>query len=232
MFKSGTSLLNIVQIASATVADVARTRLDRAQIVAAALALLDEGGLEAVTARALAARLGVQAGALYYHLPDMRALLDEVATELLRQMVTQPGAEVMDGWEGVLRRTATRVRTVLTSRRDGARVFAGSRITDDTLLTAMESPLAALTTAGFPLEEAVWALQTVLHLTVGFVIEEQHRRDDEPRDYRPEARRARIDAAAAPLTAAATGSFLADADRQFAFGVGVLVDGMRLRLPH
>lgn len=207
---------------------MARAGLDRAAIVRATLELLDEGGLDAVTARALAARLGVRAGALYYHLPDMRTLLDETATVLLREMLDDPIRP--EGWEELLRGMADRMRAVLRRHRDGARVFAGSRVTDAGLLPAMEVPLSVLTAAGLAVDEAFWAMQTVLHYTVGFVIEEQHRLDDEPAAYRPEVRLAHIDADAAPLTAAATGAMTSSADRQFAFGVDLLIGGVAARL--
>ena len=208
---------------------MARAGLDRATITRAALELLDEGGLAAITARALGDRLGVRASALYYHLPDMRALLDEVATALLREMVAEP--MVVDGWEEVLRATADRARLVLTRHRDGGRVFAGSRVPDPALLSAMEQPLGVLMAAGLSLERAVWCLQSVMHFTTGFVIEEQHRSDDEPDAYRVEARRSIVDAEAAPLTAEASEPLLAPGDRPFAFGVELLVTGVRALLP-
>lgn len=46
----------------------------RAQIVAAARSLLETGGPGALTMRAVAARLGIQAPSLYKHLPDKHAL--------------------------------------------------------------------------------------------------------------------------------------------------------------
>ena len=52
------------------------TRKD--QILAAALALADEAGLEAVTMRAVAARVGITPMALYRHVADKESLLDGV----------------------------------------------------------------------------------------------------------------------------------------------------------
>ena len=46
--------------------------LDKRQIVTEALALLDADGLDGVTLRKLAARLGVQQPTLYWHLPYRR----------------------------------------------------------------------------------------------------------------------------------------------------------------
>jgi AcrR family transcriptional regulator len=50
-------------------------------LVDAALALIDEQGLEAVTIRTLARRLGVSHAAPAHHFADRQALLDEVATQ-------------------------------------------------------------------------------------------------------------------------------------------------------
>ena len=50
-------------------------------LIAAALELIDEQGLEAVTIRTLARRLGVSHAAPAHHFADRQALLDEVATQ-------------------------------------------------------------------------------------------------------------------------------------------------------
>jgi AcrR family transcriptional regulator len=54
--------------------------------VTAALALVDAGGFEALTVRALATRLGVSAAALYGHLDSKDALVDLVIDHLLTQV--------------------------------------------------------------------------------------------------------------------------------------------------
>ncbi len=46
----------------------------RAEVVGAALAILEESGLEAVTMRAIADRLGIRAPSLYRQFPDKRAI--------------------------------------------------------------------------------------------------------------------------------------------------------------
>lgn len=205
-----------------------RIGLDRDVIARAAMTLLDEGGLGAITARAIAERLGVRPSALYYHLPDMRGVLDELATMILRELLAEPLTQTE--WEPLLRAVADRLRAGLKRHRDGARAFAGSRVTDDALLPGMEGPMRVLVGAGLPVDEAIWTLQSVLHYTVGFVIEEQHRLDDEPEYYTAAVRLARIDAETAPLTAQATMPMLAGADRQFAFGTDLLVEGVRRRI--
>jgi AcrR family transcriptional regulator len=59
-----------------------RAQLDRAQVVRAALALVDEVGLDGLTMRRLAERLGIQAASLYKHVKDKDELLVLLADEI------------------------------------------------------------------------------------------------------------------------------------------------------
>jgi AcrR family transcriptional regulator len=59
--------------------------IDRAQVLATALALADEGGLDALTMGAVAARLGVTPMALYRHVANKADLLDGVVELLLTE---------------------------------------------------------------------------------------------------------------------------------------------------
>ena len=76
--------------------------LDRQVIVNAALALLDEDGIDALTLRALAARLGVQAPALYWHVRNKQELLDEMGTEIERRVLQRLASLPMDDWRMAL----------------------------------------------------------------------------------------------------------------------------------
>lgn len=60
------------------------TRLSRDLIIDEALSLIDERGLKALTARLLAARLGVRPGSLYHYFADMTDLLAEVAWSVVK----------------------------------------------------------------------------------------------------------------------------------------------------
>src|SRR5512134_2667554 len=61
----------------------ARPSLDRTQIVAAALRIVDEEGAEALTLRRLAETLGVTAMSLYWHVRDKAELLELVGQVVL-----------------------------------------------------------------------------------------------------------------------------------------------------
>ncbi len=73
---------------------VARTRpgLTRDAILAAALRIIDESGLDACTMRAVAAELGVEAMSLYWHVPGKDALLDGVVELVLGEVDSGQGA--------------------------------------------------------------------------------------------------------------------------------------------
>ena len=57
-------------------------KLDKEGIVDAAFALLDEEGIEGLSLRKLAARLGVQAPAIYWYIPNKAGLLRRMSARL------------------------------------------------------------------------------------------------------------------------------------------------------
>lgn len=95
--------------------------LDRAAVVEAAIALADEQGLERVTLRRLAARLGVTAMALYRHVPGKDALLDGMAEALYGQ-IELPTAGA--AWREGLATIARSARTVLLAHPWAVPLFA------------------------------------------------------------------------------------------------------------
>ena len=67
-----------------------RSPLTRERVLRTAMDLADRDGLDALTMRALADELGVEAMSLYYHLPNKSAILDgvvEVAFEEIEREV-------------------------------------------------------------------------------------------------------------------------------------------------
>ncbi|WP_454228647.1 TetR/AcrR family transcriptional regulator [Propioniciclava flava] len=60
-----------------------RSRLDRAQVIAAAIAHADECGLEATSMRKVAERLHVTPMALYKHVENRSELIDEMLDHVL-----------------------------------------------------------------------------------------------------------------------------------------------------
>jgi TetR/AcrR family tetracycline transcriptional repressor len=145
--------------------------MDRDAIVNAALDLLDETGLDGLTVRRLAERLNVKNPALYWHFPSKRALLDEMAQMLqARQDLGPPRAG--ESWRQWLTRQGRERRQVLLSRRDAARLVAGTRA-GPALVEKFEAALTALVRAGFTPGQALHAVATITRYVNGFVLDEQ-----------------------------------------------------------
>lgn len=145
--------------------------MDRDAIVNAALDLLDETGLDGLTVRRLAERLNVKNPALYWHFPSKRALLDEMAQMLqARQDLGPPRAG--ESWRQWLTRQGRERRQVLLSRRDAARLVAGTRA-GPALIEKFEAALTALVRAGFTPGQALHAVASITRYVNGFVLDEQ-----------------------------------------------------------
>ena len=148
------------------------TKLDKGTVIAAALELLNEVGMDSLTTRELAERLRVQQPALYWHFPSKRALLDALAEAMLTERHTRSLPEENEDWRVFLKENALSFRKALLSYRDGARIHAGTRPTKPHYGTA-EAQIRFLCTAGFSPKRAVWALWAVSHYVVGSVLEQQ-----------------------------------------------------------
>lgn len=66
-----------------------RTALKGEHIVGEALALIDEEGLDALSMRTLASRLGVEAMSLYHHFPSKAAILTAVSRALSEEVAAR-----------------------------------------------------------------------------------------------------------------------------------------------
>lgn len=184
--------------------------IDRESILRTAFVLLDEAGLDGITMRALAARLSVQAPALYWHVRDKGALLAMMADDIYAR-----GRRDLDACtdaRGWLLQLGRGLAQVLVAQRDAARLLAvagPARQAEDERAGAMAAAMAgALRQFGFDLEMALEAQAAVLSLTVGWAL------------YRENA---------------AMADFLArmfDLDASYAKGLEVLVDGLVARAVH
>src|ERR1700674_2765300 len=93
--------------------------LSRARLVAEALGLVQEEGLEALSMRALADRLHVKAASLYWHVRDRRELLELLAESIL-DGVPVPRAT---GWRDAGLRTAATLQHTGAWQQDAARII-------------------------------------------------------------------------------------------------------------
>lgn len=148
------------------------TKLQPNTVIRAALDLLNEVGVDGLTTRKLAERLGVQQPALYWHFRNKRALLDALAEAMLAENHTHSVPRADDDWRSFLIGNARSFRQALLAYRDGARIHAGTRPGAPQMETA-DAQLRFLCEAGFSAGDAVNALMTISYFTVGAVLEEQ-----------------------------------------------------------
>jgi len=141
--------------------------LSRTQIVEAAYAVLREHGLAGLTMRRLAQDLGVQAGAIYYHVASKQDLLAAVAVRILADTertisTTDPAQAARD------------IRDTLLPVRDSADVISFVQAFKPDALIPFRQ-LHELFAEQFPAQQARWAAQTLIRYVLGFVAEEHNR---------------------------------------------------------
>jgi AcrR family transcriptional regulator len=144
-------------------------------VLAAAVALADTHGIEALTMRRLAADLHVEAMSLYYHLPAKEALLDGVAETVIAEIDAAAGRlDVNDGdrdWRARLRQQFLAARHVML-RHPWAPGLLGSRRTIPAgVYTYYDRIVGMLVGAGFSYHVAHRALHALGSLPLGFAQE-------------------------------------------------------------
>ncbi len=156
--------------------------IEREKILEAALAVLNEVGLDQFSTRKLADRLGVQQPALYWHFKSKSVLLDAINGEMLaryhKHRLPSPG----ERWDEFTFSNARSFRQALLSVRDGARINAGTHPSTREFGDA-ERQLQLYVDAGFSADEAFNIAISTTRYVVGFVLEEQGERESEDEDF-------------------------------------------------
>ncbi|MGZ3584195.1 MAG: TetR/AcrR family transcriptional regulator C-terminal domain-containing protein [Ktedonobacterales bacterium] len=207
--------------------------LEREAVVRVALALLNDEGLDGLTVRRLAERLGVQNPALYWHFKNKQDLLDAMA----RTMITDAFAGIRlpatnEEWADWLTDVAERFHRMLLGYRDGARVIAAADLTGGELLGVQEMALRVLTGAGFDLRTALVGVVAIFDYTLGAAFEEQAEPNHAPVDRSNvlRSRRPSLDRARLPLLAATADELSAgapeDSNAEFKGGLQLILAGM------
>ena len=145
-------------------------RYHRSDVVARAIEVLDEYGLESLTMRRLASELGVQPSALYHHVPNKQSLLAAVADEILQRGGRPRRAE---RWDRRAIEICAELRDAMLAYRDGAEVV----VTAHTFGLGAGEPATALRSAlgdgGLPGDLVDVGTRAILHLVFGHTVEEQ-----------------------------------------------------------
>ena len=134
--------------------------LTRAELLDAALGIVDSEGLAALTMRRLADAVGVEAMSLYHHVPNKAVLLDWTVERMRAEMrLPEP---LPEDWDGVLEAIFVEYRRILAAHPNMLPLSA--RRTD----SAGASSLLYLIDQGIPPAAAVELYQSLVAFTLGF----------------------------------------------------------------
>jgi TetR/AcrR family tetracycline transcriptional repressor len=146
-----------------------RQPLDQAQVVRAALTLLDEVGLDELTMRRLAEQLGVKAASLYRHVHNKDELLALLGDEISGEIPAPSGS---GSWQEQLTEIAWNVRRGLLAHRDAARVLANSPPVGPRRLQHIEAVLRVLRMTGLRDRDAARAAYHLNNFVTEFAADE------------------------------------------------------------
>jgi AcrR family transcriptional regulator len=208
-----------------------RPSLDRAKVLAAAVAVADDAGVSAVSMRKVAERLGVEAMSLYHHVPNKEAVLDGIVDAVVSE-ISAPPSDLP--WREALQHVATSARTAL-ARHSWALALIESRDVGPAGLRHRDAVLGTLLTSDFTPEDAVHTVSVVDSYVYGFVLQEQQLRlrtaDDVTRAA--DDMLTLPDGAAYPHLRAVAETYAAagaEPDDEFALGLDLVLDGVTRRL--
>jgi AcrR family transcriptional regulator len=153
------------QVAATAAASPRREHpLSTEEIVGAALELADADGLEAVTMRAVGARLGAAAMSLYRHVPNKDTLLELMADQVLSEL---PHPDPAGRWQDEMLRFWIAFHDLLLEHPAVAFVMLDVPVAGSELAVRGEAVLATLMRGGLDDASAAEALTSLTWYTVG-----------------------------------------------------------------
>jgi len=210
-----------------------RERVTRDRIILAALRIMDEEGLEAVTMRRVGRELGCEAMSLYNHVRDKEDILDGICQAVLAEFTVPESTS----WEEAIRAGAREYRHLLLAHPTVLTLMSERRkpFTNPDSLRAYEFALGVFRSAGLPPEEAAMAFHVFGGFILGFVTMELGLMvggsDDEAQIHAHQEMGRLAASAGLPHLHEALPYFAeCDVEAQFEFGLDLLVDGLRARI--
>jgi AcrR family transcriptional regulator len=208
-----------------------RHQLTRDRVVAEALAIIAQDGVQALTMRRLAARLEVVPGALYHHVRNKQQLHDLVLDNVLAEVDVRLDPSL--DWTGQLKLLAHRLREVLEDHPGVAGILKTRDPLGPHSLTLAEAILGPLQAAGFGDREAGLAFFLLVDYTIGFAVggiptavNEQRVRDPATRAQLHQFFRSLPRDRFPALVALGEHVWADNRDERFSAGLDVLVSGL------
>ena len=147
---------------------MASRNLDRDTIVRAALGILAERGLDAVSLRNVAAAVGARAPSLYWHVADKAALFGFMSEAIFRQCLDS--VPPCEDWRQWLRGLGETVWQTQRQTRDVHQLMMQSRMDVETLAGFTARMVGELTARGLDPGLAFEAQKSVMALATGWTM--------------------------------------------------------------
>ena len=165
-------------------------RLTRSTVCDEALALVDAEGLEALSMRRLAARLGCEAMSLYHHVRDKADLLDTLHAAVLGTLEPETGVDEPPAarprpptWRSLLGGLARALRSALLKHPNVVPLFTSRPVNAPEALSVLARVQDAFLQAGFSAAEAERAMYVTGMFAIGHVLFEKRARNDATFDF-------------------------------------------------
>ena len=216
--------------------ELRRTGLTRDRVLGTAVQLADEEGLEGLSMRKLAKRLGVEAMSLYNHIPGGKERLLDGMVDLVFDEIDVPSA---DGrWRDELRNRAVSTRAALRRHPWAVGLMEARANPGESNRRLHEAALACLRNAGFSVAEAIHAYSVQDAYVYGYALQERTLGLDTRDEWRGVANRQLSQRGTGPDVHPSTTEVLHHIaehgfshDEEFLFGLGLILDGLEQRLP-
>ena len=146
-----------------------RTPLNRDRVLRAALAFVDERGLEELSMRKLAQELGVEAMSLYNHVDNK----DDIVGGILDLVGNEAEAPSAGGdWKEAMRRSAVSAHEAFSRHPWAARIWMSAPRSSEDRMRHADAMLRCFAEAGFPDDLTYHAFHVVNGYTLGFTLQE------------------------------------------------------------
>jgi AcrR family transcriptional regulator len=198
--------------------------LARETIVVAAMKIIDDEGLEALSMRRLGAELGVNPMAAYYHVPNKAALYDLVLDAVMEGVDTS-GIDDAAPLGEQLKQAARAYRAAILAHPRAIPVLATRSVRTAAALRPVEPFLGILFAAGLSPDEALTAVDAVAQYILGGVVGYYHRDVDTEAGAQREFEA--LDPAEVPhMTRVLAEGRYVGSEAEFEFGLDAMVRGM------
>lgn len=147
----------------------ARTPLSRKRVIGTAMAVADEKGAAALTMRAIAEPLGVEAMSLYHHVAGREDILDGMVDAVFGEIDLPPRGT---DWKSALRHRADSARAVLLRHPWAVGLMDSRSQPGPATLRHHDAVIGTLRAGGFSVPMAAHAVSLIDSYLYGFVLQE------------------------------------------------------------